>query len=164
MTRSLLVVTAMVLLPGLTACTEEVSEEEFTTEFSVLSPIGNLDAIEVVKRFRFSKDPDNADSVIIVRAELSILSPSNVDFAFIDRLEVFTDLGDERALIASTGDYRPGQSTINLNIDFARDLREFTEDNRLAIVFRAYPSRWFGEWPEDGFRIQAHMVLEMDLF
>jgi hypothetical protein len=139
-------------------------EQDFDTELQIYDPGPHLNFVEVQKRFRFSRDPADADRVTILNGSLEVLAPPGSDFRFLDSLEVYVVRGDERLLIASTGVFDPRRSRMPLIIDYAGDLRGWTVDRRVSLTFVAYPVRTFLGWPQGGFTVRAVVTLEVEAF
>jgi len=160
---------ALLALVGLwlfSACAEEFTEE-FTTQLVIQSPPERaLEPVEIVKRFRFSRDPESASSITLNRAFLSVTGVP--DFAFLDRLEVYvlddSVIPEERVLIAVSPAYAPGESESRLQLLFPDNLREFVREQRVRMAFVAHPSRWFDSWPDGEVIIEGRVLLDFDLF
>ena len=144
---------------------EEQTRENYNTELVIVRPVGGESTVEVGKRVRFSANPDDARAVTIQSASLHVTSPEGMDFAFLDTLEVYVrDLADNRVLVATSPVFEPGVTEVNMRIEFPDDLKPFVEESRVRLLFIARLSRWFSDWPVDGITIEAHVVLDFEIF
>ena len=144
---------------------DQQNRENYHTELHITQPVGDETTVEIGKRVRFSADPEDARTVTIRSASLRVASPEGMDLAFLDDLEVYVrDLADNRVLVATSPDFEPGASEVNLRIEFPDDLKPFVEESRVRLLFVARISRWFQSWPLDGITVEAHVVLDFEIF
>lgn len=155
-----------------TGCTVDL-EEDFDTEFTVRSPPAGSQAKPSwrVRRFKLKNDPNDADSVELDDAYVTVVAPPGSDLSFINSLDVFlcddTDpkrcngLAPEATLtLVATGErFVPGQTTATLKIVHAGDLRPYVVDDRIVLTFVVYPSVWGYAWPEDGVDLKAGVTV-----
>ncbi len=154
-------------------CTLEF-EEDFDTKFTVPKPIGSELTFWKTKRFKLKKDPKDAEHVELDTAKLRVLSPDGADLSFINEIEVYacrdTSIeachGEkptaERVPVGFADDFVPGDTSKHIDIVFTGDLRQFVEDKRLVLVFRVKRSIWGYDWPEDGVKIEAAVILQVE--
>ena len=162
---SFLCLACVLSLGALQCASEDQTRENYHTELLIPAPLGDELTFEIGKRVRFSADPEDARTVTIDEASLRVLAPEGLDLAFLDSLDVYVrDLSDNRVLIASSPAFRPGESEINLRIEFPDDLKPFVQDSRVRLLFVAQLSRWFQDWPTEGIRVEAHVVLRFEIF
>jgi hypothetical protein len=127
-------------------CVGDAVSDKLETEITLSTSGGPMQPFEINKRFRFSRDPREAQSVSLEESYISILTPGDADLTFMHRVTVYAELGTNRVLIADAQDFEAGQTYADLRIDYSEDIRPLiSEDSRLRLVIRVEPNAWYGK-------------------
>ncbi len=167
--RSLLLLVAATVLLGASACGITEFENEFDTEFTVPKPqetVFGLEPFSKSKRFKFDSDPADAEYAKIKSAALEVTAPEGSDLSFLNRLEVYIeDEGGELTLLAIADDFKPGERSRGLTIEYGSDVRSFVRDQRVYLTWVVYPSGWTFNWPDEGItlRTEVTMAIKADI-
>jgi hypothetical protein len=148
-----------------TGCGLTEFENTFDTEFTVPKPersVFGLQPFSKSKRFKFDEDPADAEYAKIKRAGLTVIAPAGSDLSFLNRLEVYLDEEDgQQTLLATAEDFKPGESSRELTVEYDEDMRGFVRDQRVYMTFVVYPSGWSFNWPEDGISVRADVTMKI---
>lgn len=156
---------SVLALVWITGCGLTEFENSFDTEFTIPQPERNVFGLEPYsksKRFKFDSDPADAEYAKIKRAGLQVLAPEGSDLSFLNRLEVYLDEEDgQQTLLATAEDFKPGEFSRELTIEYGEDMRPYVRDQRVYLTFVVYPSGWSFDWPEDGIKVRADVTMRI---
>ena len=144
-------------------CGLDVFDEEYKTEIEIPTPVGVPQTIEKSKTYKFTGDLDRLESVIFKGGALTIKSPDGSDLSFISRVELYIEYNGDLTLIAEGSSFEKGSAQAGLNPVYSGNLKPMIYDNRFHITWRLIPNRWFRDWSEEGYNIEAKCIFEVDV-
>jgi hypothetical protein len=101
---------------------------------------------------------EQIDSVKLTSLSLTVVSPSQGDFTFLDRVEFFVEApGVEKKRIASGGPFAAGDSMVDLALDDV-ELKPYVVSEKLTITTDARGNR-----PSEATTVEAQLDLLVDV-
>ena len=138
--------------------------DEFSTEIILPAPQESVQPVEIRKRYRFSQDPDQAESIEIVRLSVQVI-PEGYDLALIQRLILYAEVeGGELVPIGVAEGFLPEERIADVEVLFTDNLADLVRsDGRLVLVWYLEPNAWYVNYPVDGIEVLGRAVMEITL-